>query len=156
MATNPFTNQCLPFTTTRSGLLCLPFTIARFGSLLSFLFEFLLIGDPTVLTYFAGKLPENCFPLFMTSKTQEIFHCQCDADVTEENPIKIITKQEILDDMRLRAAISDFHPFKQKILVCTPWVGLVWHRCGLYAVYLGLCWLGTCVGCMLFILGYVG
>lgn len=53
----------------------------------------------------------------MTSKTQEIFHCVCDQDVTADNPIKIITKQEILDDMRNRAAISDFHPFKPQIIV---------------------------------------
>nr|KAG5698305.1 hypothetical protein BaRGS_017007 [Batillaria attramentaria] len=60
-------------------------------------------------------LLEGCFPLFMTSKTQEIFHCVCDQDVTEENPFKIITKQEIVDDMRNRAAVCDFHPFKQQI-----------------------------------------
>lgn len=53
----------------------------------------------------------------MTSKTQEIFHCVCDVDVTEENPIKIITRQEIMDDMFNRAAVSDFSPFKQQILV---------------------------------------
>ncbi|KAL8583506.1 hypothetical protein ACOMHN_056316 [Nucella lapillus] len=63
-----------------------------------------------------GGLPEHCAPLFMTSKSQEIYHCQCDVDVTEDNPIKIITKQEILDDMRARAAVSDFHPFKQQII----------------------------------------
>lgn len=61
-------------------------------------------------------LLEGCFPLFMTSKTQEIFHCVCDNDVTEENPFKIITKQEILDDLRNRAAVCDFHPFKQQII----------------------------------------
>ncbi|XP_076440866.1 dynein axonemal intermediate chain 3-like isoform X2 [Babylonia areolata] len=61
-------------------------------------------------------LPENCAPLFMTSKSQEIYHCQCDSDVTEENPHKIIAKQEILDDMRNRAAVCDFHPFKQQIM----------------------------------------
>lgn len=61
-------------------------------------------------------LLEGCFPLFMTSKTQEIFHCLCDQDVTEENPFKIITKQEILDDLHKRAAVCDFHPFKQQII----------------------------------------
>ena len=33
---------------------------------------------------------------------------------------------------------------------------LVRYLCGLYAVYLGLCLSFTCVGYMLFILGYVG
>ena len=31
--------------------------------------------------------------------------------------MKIITKQEILDDMHNRAAICDFHVLKQKIIV---------------------------------------
>lgn len=62
-------------------------------------------------------VPEGVVPLFLSSKTQEIFHCRCDEDVTEENPIKIITKQEILDDMRNRAAVCDFHPIKQEVIV---------------------------------------
>ena len=94
-------------------------------------------------TCFAGKLPENCFPLFMTSKTQEIFHCQCDVDVTEDNPIKIITKQEILDDMRMRAAVSDFSPFKQQILVCTSWDRLSNH------------WFGMCINTCYFLQRYM-
>lgn len=61
-------------------------------------------------------VPEGVVPLFLSSKTQEIFHCRCDEDVTEENPIKIITKQEILDDMRNRAAVCDFHPIKQEVI----------------------------------------
>lgn len=62
-------------------------------------------------------VPEGVVPIFLSSKTQEIFHCRCDEDVTEENPIKIITKQEILDDMRNRAAVCDFHPIKQEVIV---------------------------------------
>ncbi|GFS17212.1 WD repeat-containing protein 63 [Elysia marginata] len=61
-------------------------------------------------------LPENVFPLFMTSKTQEIYNCKCDEDVTEENPFKFIPKSDILEDMKMRAAVCDFHPFKQQIL----------------------------------------
>lgn len=61
-------------------------------------------------------LPPNVFPLFMTSKTQEIYNCKCDEDVTEENPFKFIPKVDILEDMKMRAAICDFHPFKQQVL----------------------------------------
>ncbi|KAK3590717.1 hypothetical protein CHS0354_012290 [Potamilus streckersoni] len=63
-----------------------------------------------------GKPPEGCIPIFLSSKTQEIFHCRADVDVTKENQMKIITKQEILDDLHNRAGVSDFHPFKQQII----------------------------------------
>ena len=66
---------------------------------------------------FFSALPDNVFPLFMTSKTQEIYNCKCDEDVTEENPFKFIPKPDILQDMQMRAAVCDFHPFKQQILV---------------------------------------
>ncbi|XP_041359893.1 dynein intermediate chain 3, axonemal-like isoform X2 [Gigantopelta aegis] len=61
-------------------------------------------------------LPEGVVPLFLTSKTQEIFSARCDEDVTKENPFKIIMKEDIIEDMRLRAAVSDFAPIKQDIL----------------------------------------
>ena len=54
-------------------------------------------------------------PIFLSSKTQEIFDAKVDEDVTEENPFKFIQKQDILDDLFNRAAICDFHPFKQII-----------------------------------------
>ena len=54
----------------------------------------------------------------MATKSQEIFGCICDEDVTEENPCKVILKETILEDMLNRAAISDFHPVKQIVKVC--------------------------------------
>ncbi|KAL4236475.1 WD repeat-containing protein 63 [Mactra antiquata] len=60
--------------------------------------------------------PEGVVPIFLASKTQAIYHCVCDEDVTKENPYKIITKEEILEDMHNRAAICDFHPLKDKII----------------------------------------
>ena len=51
----------------------------------------------------------------MASQSQQIFQCQVDEDVTEENPYKIIKKADIMSDFFNRAAISDFHPFKQII-----------------------------------------
>ncbi|XP_045159985.2 dynein axonemal intermediate chain 3-like isoform X2 [Mercenaria mercenaria] len=60
--------------------------------------------------------PENVVPIFLASKTQAIYHCVCDEDVTKDNPFKIVTKEEILEDLHNRAAICDFHPFKDKII----------------------------------------
>ena len=40
--------------------------------------------------------------------------------------MKIITKQEILDDLHNRAAVCDFHVLKQKIIVSTVITLCVW------------------------------
>lgn len=63
------------------------------------------------------EIPTDILPLFFTSKTQEIFGCKGDEDVTEENPHKLIPKEAILQDFKDRAAVSDFHPAKQIVLV---------------------------------------
>uniref|UniRef100_A0A8C5TUX5 WD repeat domain 63 n=1 Tax=Malurus cyaneus samueli TaxID=2593467 RepID=A0A8C5TUX5_9PASS len=56
------------------------------------------------------------FPLDLTAKTQKIFKCRADEDVTEENCFKCIKKEDILQDLKKRAKKSDFHPFKKVIL----------------------------------------
>ncbi|NXI35750.1 WDR63 protein, partial [Galbula dea] len=55
-------------------------------------------------------------PLVFTTKTQEIFNCRVDEDVTEENCFKLIKKEDIIQDLKTRAAISDFHPVKKVVL----------------------------------------
>ena len=55
--------------------------------------------------------------LFLATKTQEIFQCIADEHVTEEKPLKMIKKEDIIDDMKMRAAVSDFHPVKQILMV---------------------------------------
>ncbi|XP_030851872.1 WD repeat-containing protein 63 isoform X1 [Strongylocentrotus purpuratus] len=62
------------------------------------------------------ELPPKVVPLFMAGKTQELFKCVCGEDVTDENPIKLISKEDIIQDMKTRAAVSDFSPLKQAIL----------------------------------------
>ena len=62
--------------------------------------------------------PEDILPLFFTSKTQQIFGCVADEDVSAENPHKLILKETILQDFKDRAAVSDFHPAKKIVLVC--------------------------------------
>ncbi|NXK14203.1 WDR63 protein, partial [Herpetotheres cachinnans] len=56
------------------------------------------------------------FPLFLTTKTQEIFNCRVDEDVTEENYFKFIKKEDIIQDLKTRATISDFYPVKKVVL----------------------------------------
>lgn len=57
------------------------------------------------------------YPLVLTEKTQEIFNCRADIDVTADNPYKLVKKEDIIQDMKTRAAISDFHPVKKIIQV---------------------------------------
>ncbi|NXH20470.1 WDR63 protein, partial [Bucco capensis] len=56
------------------------------------------------------------FPLVFTTKTQDIFNCRADEDVTEENCFKLIKKEDIIQDLKTRDAISDFHPVKKIVL----------------------------------------
>lgn len=61
--------------------------------------------------------PEYIFPLVLTSATQELFGCRADEDVTRENPNKLLKKEDIIQDLKTRAAVSDFSPVKQIVLV---------------------------------------
>jgi len=56
-------------------------------------------------------------PLFLSTKTQEAFGIHADIEVTAENPMKIIGKEQVLQDLYTRAAISDFHPVKPMMVV---------------------------------------
>ncbi|XP_049588016.1 dynein axonemal intermediate chain 3 isoform X2 [Syngnathus scovelli] len=60
--------------------------------------------------------PEDIIPMVLTSATQQQFGCVADEDVTGENPYKLLQKDDILEDMRTKAAVSDFSPVKQMIL----------------------------------------
>nr|XP_019565768.1 PREDICTED: WD repeat-containing protein 63 isoform X1 [Rhinolophus sinicus]XP_019565769.1 PREDICTED: WD repeat-containing protein 63 isoform X1 [Rhinolophus sinicus]XP_019565770.1 PREDICTED: WD repeat-containing protein 63 isoform X1 [Rhinolophus sinicus] len=55
------------------------------------------------------------YPLVLTTKTQEIFNCRVDEDFTDEQPYKLIKKEDIFADFHKRAAVSDFYPFKKII-----------------------------------------
>ncbi|XP_077981205.1 dynein axonemal intermediate chain 3-like [Glandiceps talaboti] len=63
-----------------------------------------------------GPPPEDITAIFLSSKTQEIFNIRVDEDVTTEEPNKLVPKEDVIQDMKMRAAISDFHPLKQMIL----------------------------------------
>nr|XP_031535334.1 LOW QUALITY PROTEIN: WD repeat-containing protein 63 [Vicugna pacos] len=55
------------------------------------------------------------YPLVLTTKTQEIFNCRIDEDITDEQPYKLIRKEDIFADFINRAAVSDFYPVKKII-----------------------------------------
>ena len=61
--------------------------------------------------------PAGVVPLFFSGKSQQIFECVADTDLTPENPHKLIPKEKIVEDFKNRAAVSDFFPVKQKVLV---------------------------------------
>ena len=63
------------------------------------------------------SIPAGIVPLFFSGKSQEIFGCVADADLTPENPHKLIAKEKIAEDFKNRAAVCDFFPVKQKVLV---------------------------------------
>ncbi|KFO72769.1 WD repeat-containing protein 63, partial [Cuculus canorus] len=67
-----------------------------------------------ILLSFIGH-PE-IFPLVLTTQTQEIFNCRVNEEVTEQNRFKLIKKEDIIQDLKTRAAISDFHPVKKTVL----------------------------------------
>ncbi|XP_039984181.1 dynein intermediate chain 3, axonemal isoform X2 [Xiphias gladius] len=60
--------------------------------------------------------PEDIFPMVLTSATQELFGCCADEDVTGESPYKLLKKDNIIQDIKTRAAVSDFSPVKQIVL----------------------------------------
>ena len=61
--------------------------------------------------------PEDIFPLVLTSTTQELFGCTADQDVTGESPYKLLQKDDIIQDIKRRATVSDFSPVKKIVLV---------------------------------------
>ncbi|CAN9500989.1 unnamed protein product [Ophioblennius macclurei] len=62
------------------------------------------------------KHPEDIFPMVLTSATQELLGCRADEDVTKDEPFKLLKKDDIMQDIRTRAAVSDFSPVKQTVL----------------------------------------
>ncbi len=71
-------------------------------------------GGVTVLV---DVLPDGCMPLFFTGASQEIFSVVCDRDVTAANPFALLPLEKIKEDMKTRAAVSDFTPCKEQMLV---------------------------------------
>uniref|UniRef100_A0A3Q4AE57 Uncharacterized protein n=1 Tax=Mola mola TaxID=94237 RepID=A0A3Q4AE57_MOLML len=60
--------------------------------------------------------PDDILPLVLTSVTQDLFGCVADENVTGESPYKLLKKDDIIQDIKTRAAVSDFSPMKQTVL----------------------------------------
>lgn len=69
--------------------------------------------------------PEDILPLLLTSVTQEMFSCIAEEHVTGESPYKLLKKDDVVQDMKRRAAVSDFSPAKQTVLVSRLIVTLI-------------------------------
>uniref|UniRef100_A0A8D3CU06 Dynein axonemal intermediate chain 3 n=1 Tax=Scophthalmus maximus TaxID=52904 RepID=A0A8D3CU06_SCOMX len=54
--------------------------------------------------------------MVLTSVTQELFDCRADEDVTAESPYKLLQTEDIIQDIKTRAGVSDFSPVKQIVL----------------------------------------
>ncbi|XP_030062184.1 dynein axonemal intermediate chain 3 [Microcaecilia unicolor] len=72
-------------------------------------------GDDSLDAPISSGHPEYIVPLVLTTHTQQIFQCQPDEEFTMENPFKLIKKADILNDLKTRAAISDFSPVKKLV-----------------------------------------
>ena len=50
-------------------------------------------------------------PIFLSGATQGIFECVMDVNVSAAAPTKLIKKDAIMEDIKKRAAVSDFKPY---------------------------------------------
>ena len=62
---------------------------------------------------YTQQCPPGLYRIFLTGSTQTAFNIRSEEDVTQEDSIRTIQKQPILDDIMKRQAGSDFHPLKK-------------------------------------------
>ncbi|KAF7231836.1 WD repeat containing protein 63 [Paragonimus skrjabini miyazakii] len=60
-------------------------------------------------------LPEGCVPIFLSKPTQQIFNIVADEQITQSKPTALVQKTDLLKDIQLRAAVSDFSVQKTAI-----------------------------------------
>jgi len=74
-------------------------------------------GDAAAAEAPAFDLANKLTPIFLSGASQEIFACVADSPdgVTEDAPQKFIPLEKILEDMRMRAAVSDFSVVKEEM-----------------------------------------
>ena len=66
--------------------------------------------------YYREKELTGIIPLFLTSQTQAIVKAVIETDVTTVRMFRMVPKSDLIQDMDLRKAISDFTPAKSLIL----------------------------------------
>lgn len=62
-------------------------------------------------------IKNSILPLFLTTATLKLFDIRIGDNVSKENPLIMIQKKQLMEDIQTRLAISDFQPAKQQILV---------------------------------------
>jgi hypothetical protein len=59
--------------------------------------------------------PTGLYRLFLSRATQQTLNLKADEDVTQEDNVRSVRKQLLLDDIAHKHATSDFYPFKKLI-----------------------------------------
>ena len=59
--------------------------------------------------------PPGLYRLFFTGSTQQAFNIRSEEDITQEENIRTISKQQILDDIYHKKIGSDFSPVKKLV-----------------------------------------
>lgn len=59
--------------------------------------------------------PPGLYRLFLSSGTQAAFDLRSDEDITQEDNLRHVPKQTILDDMVNKQVLSDFSPLRKQI-----------------------------------------
>ena len=59
--------------------------------------------------------PPGLYRLFISTSAQQALNIRSDEDITQEDNIKPVAKQLLLDDITKKMATSDFYPFRKHI-----------------------------------------
>ena len=59
--------------------------------------------------------PPGLFRLFLTNATQQAFNVRSEEDITQEDNVRSIKREQALDDISRRQVGSDFFPLKKQI-----------------------------------------
>lgn len=78
-------------------------------------FKLKKIENLNQLSEYTIDCPPGLFRLFLSGGTQAAFDLRSDEDITQEDNIRHVTKQTILDDMINKQALSDFSPLRKQI-----------------------------------------
>lgn len=71
-------------------------------------------ADQSLDEYTIG-CPPGLYRLFISSSAQTLLNIRADEDITQEDNIKTVPKQSLLDEINKKMATSDFYPFRRLI-----------------------------------------
>jgi len=73
------------------------------------------INENVSLDDYTIECPPGLYRLFISSNTQEAFNIRIDDDVTQQDNLRMIDRQQILDDIYKKQVGSDFSPLRKLI-----------------------------------------